>query len=75
MYDGDMIAEYDETPELKDAVFNKIMNWFEKNSFSTGESMQNDNFNIESPEVMAEILDEIIKFKTKWVNEDNDLPF
>lgn len=68
MYDGDMIAEYEETPELKDAVFNKLINWFQKNSAHSGEAMQNDNFNIEAPEIMADILDDIIKFKTTWVD-------
>lgn len=58
-----MIAEYEETQELKDRVFEKIINWFAVNSFSTGESMQNDNFNIEAPQIMADILDDIIEFK------------
>lgn len=68
MYNGDMIAEYEDTPELKEAVFNKLLTWFSKVSASTGESMQNDDFNIEAPEIMAEILDDIIKFKTTWKN-------
>jgi len=68
MYNGDMIATYNDTQELRDKVFNKVMAWFTKNSFSTGESMQNDNFSIEAPEIMADILDDIICFETKWVD-------
>lgn len=73
MYDGSMIAEYDETPELKDAVFTKLLTWFQKTNATTGEAMQSDDFNIEAPEIMADILDDIICFKTKWIDEtDND---
>lgn len=72
MYGGDMIAEYDETPELKDAVFQKLIDWYKKYNVSDGESFQNDDPQIYASILLADIVDNIIKFDTKCENCDND---
>ena len=64
------IAECEETPEIKEAVFQKIMEYFKKHECFRGESiMQMDNPQIEAPELMADIADDILKFKFTYKDE------
>jgi hypothetical protein len=59
----DYIVEYDDTPELRDAVFDKVMEYFKKHDAYCGESIcQMDDPMIDAPYVMADIVDNIIKF-------------
>lgn len=54
----DYIVEFDETPELKEAVYNKVLQWFIDNELFHGEMvMQTDRGNIESVTVMTELAD------------------
>lgn len=63
IYDGDYVAEYEETPEKMKACWDKILRFCEKYEVYSGEGgCQNDNFNCFSPDLLAEIIDEIIKF-------------
>ena len=60
----DFIAEYNETEELKTAVFEKVLDYFKEHEAFCGESiLQMDNPVIEAPHVMADIADNVIKFK------------
>jgi hypothetical protein len=66
MYRGDMIATYQETEEKKQKLWDAFIEWCKKHNSSTGESTQNDDFNIDAPEFIADCIDDIIEFKTEW---------
>lgn len=56
-------ATYNEDPSVKDAVFEKIIVWFIEHHVSLGESLlQNDYCIMEAPELLAELLDDVIEF-------------
>jgi len=66
MYDGDMIAKYKETEEKKQMLWNAFIKWCKEHNSSTGESFQNDNFQIDAPGFMADAIDNIVVFETEW---------
>jgi hypothetical protein len=66
MYDGDVIAKYEETDEKKQLLWDAFITWCKEHSASTGESCQNDDFQIEAPSFMANAIDNIVKFKVEW---------
>lgn len=70
MYDGDMIAAYEETEEKKQQLWDTVINWCKKYNAATAESWQNDDFQIEAPSLMVDVIDEIIQFKTQWVDSE-----
>ena len=54
----DFIVEFDETPELKQAVYDEVLKWFIKHELFHGEAvMQTDKGNIESVEIMTQLAD------------------
>ncbi len=58
------IAEFNDSQEIKEKVFQKVLEYFKEHEAFSGESiLQSDNPIIEAPHVMAEIADDIIKFK------------
>jgi hypothetical protein len=65
MYDGDMIARYEETDEKKQQLWDAFIKWCTNHNASTGESIQSDNFVIDAPEFMVDVIDEIICFETE----------
>jgi hypothetical protein len=64
----DSIVTYDASPEMMQAVFRKlIQDFYQKNEAYSGESiMQNDGPQIDASIVLADIADDIIKFKLEW---------
>ena len=66
MYDGNMIAKYEETDEKKQQLWDAFIDWCKKHNASSGESCQNDEFQIDAPEFMADSIDEIVVFETEW---------
>jgi hypothetical protein len=66
MYGGDMIAKYQETDEKKQMLWDAFIKWCEEHNASSGESFQNDDFQIDAPDFMAEAIDKIIVFETEW---------
>lgn len=68
MYQGDMIAKYTETDEKKQKLWDAFIEWCQEHNASTGESWQNDDFQIDAPDFMADAIDKIVKFETKWNN-------
>lgn len=62
---GDYKYEIQYSPEVADAVLNKIIEWMGKHSASShGEGiMQDDNCQIYAPELIADIVDDILKPK------------
>lgn len=68
MYDGRMIVKYEETNEKKQMLWDAFINWCKEHNSSTGESFQNDDFQIDAPEFMADVIDKIIMFEIEWKN-------
>jgi hypothetical protein len=61
------LATYKDDPEVRDAVFKKLVDFFAKHeSFSAESVMQCDGPQIEAPELMADIA-EMLEFKTEFV--------
>lgn len=67
MYEGDMIAKYQETDEKKQMLWDTFIKWCEENNASSGEDFQSDNFQINAPEFMADAIDNIVKFETEFI--------
>ena len=58
------LVTYEDTPEVRDAVFERVMEYFKKCKCFAGEVIcQSDNPIIEAPNVLCDIADDIIKFK------------
>lgn len=68
MYDGDMIAKYTETEEKKQMLWDAFIKWCEEHNASSGESCQNDNFQIDAPEFMVDAIDKIVQFNAEFVS-------
>lgn len=68
MHDGDMIAKYTETEEKKQMLWDAFIKWCEEHNASSGESYQNDNFQIDAPEFMADAIVKIVQFDTEFVS-------
>lgn len=65
IYSGNVNVEYQETDEKKQMLWDAFIKWCKDYNASSGESSQNDDFQIDAPDFMAEAIDKIIKFKTK----------
>lgn len=66
----DSIIQYDETPELKEKVYQAVLEYYKKHQSYAGEViMQSDDCQIDAPSVLAEIADEIFKFK--WTSKNS----
>lgn len=64
VYDGEAVVSYNETQELKDQVFERILSFFKKVDHFTGESLQqSDDVHELAPDVLSDIADDIIKFE------------
>lgn len=60
-------VSYQKTPELIEAVFNKVMAYYHKYGAYHGECiMQSDNPQIEAAPLLADIADDLIKFEIKY---------
>lgn len=66
MYDGDLIAEYEDSPELRAKIFDAIIKFCKDHNASTGEAMQNDDFAIDAAPFLCDLIDDILQFKTHW---------
>jgi len=63
----DYSVEFNDDPEVRDAVFIRVMQYFANCETFSGEAiMQCDDSIISAPDVMGDIADNIIKFKTIW---------
>lgn len=64
---GNHTISYDDSQEAKDKLYNMMLNFFKTHEVYNGESIQQcDVPQINSPELLSEIADEIFKFDAKW---------
>lgn len=55
---------YEDTKEIRDAVFERMIDFYKKHNCYCGESIQQmDEPIIDAPNVLSDIADDIIKFK------------
>ena len=60
-------VKFNDDVDMKNRVFNKLMEWYKEHESFTGESiLQSDATIISAPELLAEIADDIIKFDVEW---------
>lgn len=63
----DCVVVYDSSPKTRDAVFDRLIDWYFKHGSFNGESIiQCDDPSIDAPNILAEIADHIIKFDVRW---------
>lgn len=64
---SDRSVSYDDSQEVKNAVFQKVLDWFNEQEAYSGESIaQSDGCQIAMSELLETIADKIIKFDVKW---------
>lgn len=67
----DLVAEYEDTPEIRDAVFERVLAYFKEFESFRGESIfQSDDPTIYAPHVLADIADDILQFKVRYKDEE-----
>lgn len=67
---SDYVVEFDDSQNIKDAVFEELIKFYKRNESFNGESVQqNDDCIINAPEVLGDIADRIIKFQFNWKEE------
>ncbi len=64
----DLIVEYKDDYDTKNAVFNALIAWYMKHKTFDFESimLQDENSQLEAPYILANIADKIIKFDVKY---------
>lgn len=63
----DFILEFDESPELKERVYTKVLNFFIAMESFSGESiMQSDHPQLEAAPFLADLADDDFKFDVIW---------
>lgn len=66
----EMIAKYKDTPAVRDAVFERVLQYYREFEVFRGESIhQSDDPIIYAPDVMSDIADNILKFKVTYKDE------
>jgi len=64
----DRIVTYDDSQETRNAVFNRVIDWYFMHGSFSGESIvQSDDPSIDAPNILAQIADDIIKFNVVWI--------
>lgn len=79
IYNGDLKVEVEITDEKKDLIINRILDFCKEHDCVCGESgMQDDDFQIYAPNLIAGILDDILQPKTEldytkeWFNYEGN---
>lgn len=67
IYGGDLKVKVDITDEKKDKIVERILQYCKENNCVDGETLhQSDNCLLDAPNVLSDIIDNIIKFQTNW---------
>ena len=58
---------FDDSQEMKDKVFDRLIDWYIEQEAFHGECIQqSDRCVMDAPNILSEIADDIIKFDAKW---------
>lgn len=61
------VVQCENNQAMKDALYQKLLDFFKKHEAFCGESVcQCDEPQIEAPELLGEVADEIFKFNVEW---------
>jgi len=67
----DIRITFNETEELKQAIYDRVLKFFVDMESFWGESiMQSDNPQIEAPIVMSDIADDLFKFDVEYIEDE-----
>ena len=67
LYGGDLKVKVDITDEKKDKIVERILQYCKENNCVDGETLhQSDNCLLDAPNVLSDIIDNIINFETEW---------
>lgn len=69
---SDCEVSYEITDEMKDQIIQKLIEYYSKNCHSGEGIFQDDDSLIEAPEVLADIADHIIKFKSSYKEDETN---
>lgn len=68
IYDGDYIVRCERSPEKDAEIVDRLIEWYRQVNAVDGESiMQSDEPQIEAAPFLADLADNVIKFKTEWI--------
>ena len=66
----DVIAKYSDSDQIKQAVFDRVLQYFKDFEAFQGETIhQSDDPIIYAPNVLSDIADDILKFKVTYKDE------
>jgi hypothetical protein len=64
-------VSFEDSPALRDAVFNRILSWFLEHECFSGEGvMQCDAPQLTAAPMLADIADELFRFTFEWKDDD-----
>lgn len=64
---GTRLVEYQDDQATRDAVYEKVLDWFIQVETFSGEGvMQNDTPLLEAPQLLVDLADDIFQFDVKW---------
>ncbi len=67
---GDFKVSFEDTPEVHREVYLKVLHFFKDQEAFSGEAvMQNDGPQINGPELLAELADDIYKFDVEYIED------
>lgn len=69
IYDGDCEVTFKPTEDMKQLVFDRIVQYMKENDCISGETLhQADRCIFDAPNVLSDIIDDIIKPDSEWIN-------
>ncbi len=68
----DCEVSYEITDEMKDKIIFELLDYYKQHGYSAEIIGQNDDAQIEAPNYLADIADKIIKFKSKYTEDETD---
>lgn len=67
IYGGDVKVSVDITEEKKDQIVEAVLKWCIEHECTSGEMLcQDDDCIIDAPELLSDIIDDILKFETRY---------
>jgi len=70
LYDGDMKVKIEITEEKKNAIVARILDYIKTYNCTSGEKLhQDDDCIMYAPEVLSDIIDDILNIEKEWVDE------
>jgi hypothetical protein len=70
LYGGNLTANVEITKKKKDLIVKKILEFCESHNCTSGEHLQqNDECLLDAPDLLSDIIDNVLKFETTWEEE------